>query len=316
MMQHNGVGVLLFFAISGYVLALPFANTDYTKTISLRNYYLRRLVRIEPPYFIVMTAIFLLYVFTDSHNLLRYGPHYAASMVYAHNLLLPADSGLNAVAWSLEIEVQFYLLAPLFFRVFLLSAQRRNALLAVGIILFSILPLLWNPGVRTLYSYVSFFLIGVLLAGLRQDGLFHARLTRTVWLVSTGAAIAACAALGPLGYILPQKTYELITPLCIAAVMTAALAPTPVRRLFCWSPLAIIGGMCYSIYLTHSLLLAGATGQGWYPSAGEPSWWAFAVASLVLCSAVLATGAVVYKMLEQPFMRLSARYRLRTPTRL
>src|SRR5690349_11072351 len=48
-------GVELFFAISGFVLALPFAKQmlfNEPGRLRLKEYYLRRLTRIEPPYVI------------------------------------------------------------------------------------------------------------------------------------------------------------------------------------------------------------------------------------------------------------------------
>jgi peptidoglycan/LPS O-acetylase OafA/YrhL len=45
-------------------------------------------------------------------------PHLAASVGYMHYLIFQAPSAINSVAWSLEIEVQFYILAPLLSMVF------------------------------------------------------------------------------------------------------------------------------------------------------------------------------------------------------
>lgn len=60
---HNGDrGVALFFVLSGFILCLPFAHhyINNGKKVLLKNYYLRRVTRLEPPYFIAMTAIFIL----------------------------------------------------------------------------------------------------------------------------------------------------------------------------------------------------------------------------------------------------------------
>jgi peptidoglycan/LPS O-acetylase OafA/YrhL len=49
----GGHGVGLFFVISGFILSLPFAKwrLNKGKKISLKNYYLRRVTRLEPPLF-------------------------------------------------------------------------------------------------------------------------------------------------------------------------------------------------------------------------------------------------------------------------
>ena len=54
---YNGYrGVELFFVISGFILSLPFAKYYLAngKKIRLKNYFLRRITRLEPPYFIIM----------------------------------------------------------------------------------------------------------------------------------------------------------------------------------------------------------------------------------------------------------------------
>ena len=58
--QILNVGVPLFFVISGFILSLPFAEAGrkLRKQVSLKKYFLRRLTRLEPPYFVCL-VIFL-----------------------------------------------------------------------------------------------------------------------------------------------------------------------------------------------------------------------------------------------------------------
>jgi peptidoglycan/LPS O-acetylase OafA/YrhL len=55
-------GVWIFFSLSGFILALPFAEWRICdgKPITLKRYYLRRLTRIEPPYLVNLAAVFAL----------------------------------------------------------------------------------------------------------------------------------------------------------------------------------------------------------------------------------------------------------------
>src|SRR5690242_3192979 len=55
-------GVELFFMISGFILGLPFAAHHLAGTlpVSLPKYYLRRLTRLEPPYFVIVFALLAL----------------------------------------------------------------------------------------------------------------------------------------------------------------------------------------------------------------------------------------------------------------
>ena len=57
----GNTGLYLFFAISGFILTLPFIAKDRSQ-FRFKNYYLRRLVRIEPPYLIAITMFFIVHI--------------------------------------------------------------------------------------------------------------------------------------------------------------------------------------------------------------------------------------------------------------
>ena len=61
-LSHGYFGVPLFFAISGFVIALPFATKalSHEPAPSLKRYFLRRLTRLEPPYLINLLLVFFL----------------------------------------------------------------------------------------------------------------------------------------------------------------------------------------------------------------------------------------------------------------
>ena len=108
-------GVELFFVISGFILGLPFA-AHYLKgaaPVNLRKYYLRRLTRLEPPYFVALLLLFIMGAVILGFPSASFYPHFAASLFYSHSLIYGTFSPAMGVAWSLEIEVQFYLLVPL-----------------------------------------------------------------------------------------------------------------------------------------------------------------------------------------------------------
>src|SRR5690349_11306910 len=59
---HNGQrGVPLFFVISGFILGRPFADhyLSGAPAPKLKEYYLRRLTRLEPPYIAALLAVFV-----------------------------------------------------------------------------------------------------------------------------------------------------------------------------------------------------------------------------------------------------------------
>src|SRR5215510_3689298 len=161
-------GVNLFFVISGFILALPFAKRAFNGQASpnLKSYYLRRVTRIEPPYLL---------------NLI-------ASLFYSHGLVYGRESAINGVAWSLEIEIQFYLLTPLLVRMFRLrNGAARRALIVALIVGFGALSqwAIYPSGSArlrlTLINFAHYFLTGFLLVDLYLTGRLRSPDKRLSW---------------------------------------------------------------------------------------------------------------------------------------
>ena len=80
-------GVLLFFVISGYILARPFLRQHRMggKRVALGAYYLRRVTRLEPPYILALLIYTTAFV-GFGVPLQAMLPHLAASTFYLHGL--------------------------------------------------------------------------------------------------------------------------------------------------------------------------------------------------------------------------------------
>jgi peptidoglycan/LPS O-acetylase OafA/YrhL len=296
-------GVELFFMLSGFVLALPFAAHYLAGAhpVRLRAYYLRRVTRLEPPYVLAMIAFFGLRIATDHQGIAALLPHLLASLVYVHDQVFAAQPIINIVAWSLEIEVQFYVLAPLLAGVYLIRHPlvRRGAILAVMLVASA----LFRPDLEgdrwalSLLNFVQFFLVGFLVADLYVVEWRQAPRPSRRWDV--------VALLGwPLLLVLwvsDWHTALLFPPL--ALLLFVAAFRSHMSRWILRNPwLTVLGGMCYSIYLLHYLMisaLAHLTG----PIGRSPS---FAVHMLVqfalLTPIILLVSAVYFVLIERPCM--------------
>lgn len=119
------LGVLFFFILSGFLITyLMFEETSKKGSISIGNFYMRRVLRIWPLYYLSVFVGFMLFPVLLSHhslpasqnsNILMY-LGFAAN--FDHILSGSPSNGMLGVQWSVAVEEQYYLLWPLFFYAF------------------------------------------------------------------------------------------------------------------------------------------------------------------------------------------------------
>jgi peptidoglycan/LPS O-acetylase OafA/YrhL len=291
-------GVEVFFVISGYIILLPFVPQPGVgrKRPDLLVFYVRRMVRIWPPYAIAVT-VFLLSLAVKKGGLGQYMPGYFASLGYVHNVLFGTTSRIVVVAWTLEIEMQFYLLAPLLAMVFLIKRkQLRWSVIGLAIVATSLLAPRCQLGLNVLL-YLQYFLCGLLLADL---GVAEGSIKRSVAvdLVAIGLIpflVWSVAAQGPLGIWVPTLLMMTIAAACHGTVLSRCLSHSWAR---------FVGGMCFSIYLLHYpvISLFGPLVKK-IGSLAMPLLVSYMVQSLILTVAVLAVSAVFFVFVEKPFMK-------------
>jgi peptidoglycan/LPS O-acetylase OafA/YrhL len=121
---HKGIeAVYMFFSLSGFLIIKQlFIEKKHTNSINLKAFYLRRILRIFPLYYLVLTFGFVYYhlilplfgfKFENNYDLLS---GIFLSITFFPNIFSTySPGGILEVLWSIGIEEQFYLLiAPLF----------------------------------------------------------------------------------------------------------------------------------------------------------------------------------------------------------
>lgn len=176
--SHLDVGPTIFFVISGFLLYRPFvaARAD-GRTVSLPAYGVRRALRIVPPYWVALTVITIWFGFEWARDdPLRF---YGFAQVYSGETAL---GGLPQ-AWTLCVEVVFYLMLPLWALAVRALGTRLGASVArselAGIGALLVAGVMWNaialthtdpasPASRDLLlvlpAYIDQLALGMLLA--------------------------------------------------------------------------------------------------------------------------------------------------------
>ncbi len=314
MLFHGDRGVAIFFAISGFVLGIPFARAYLlgAQKVSIKQYFLRRLTRLEPPY--VLSQLIRLFPVMAARGLtfMLILPHFIAGLFYVHMIIYHTAPVVQIVGWSLEIEIQFYLLvpliAPLFFRE---SALIRRCLLLGFLFLYGAVLLRIADGTipfppgsdaplttflnATIIFWIRYFVAGFVVADLYLTVMPKLQ-NHWIW----DALSAACWF---LVFAIGKAAWNFWGPFILILAFFGAFKGVQLVRFFRFSLVGIVGGMCYSIYLTHSLAL-----QGFYNIYMRVSpnirgiLPRLIIAEIFILPALVAVGAVFFLLIERPCM--------------
>jgi peptidoglycan/LPS O-acetylase OafA/YrhL len=248
-------GVRVFFVISGFLItSLLLKEEAKTGTISLRFFYLRRTLRIFPPFYVfigvAVLGAYLGWFELQHHDVL-------AAMTYLTNYHHHRAWTLGH-AWSLSVEEQFYLLWPFLVKWLRSERASRIALAAViigpflrfGLLLFA--PEL-RPGIgETFPTVADSIATGCVLACYRGRIARSPRLLaflrgRAFWWVPAIAVLAAQAPSAKLDALIWQS---------VCNIGIAALIWRVVDNPGDWAgrflnarPVVFVGMLSYSLYL-------------------------------------------------------------------
>jgi peptidoglycan/LPS O-acetylase OafA/YrhL len=303
---HGHYGVHLFFGISGFILALPFATHHLQggTRVKLRDYFLRRLTRLEPPYLLSLALCFVLLVAIKKQPAGELVSHLFASSGYLHNLLFGVPSTINGVAWSLEVEVQFYVLVPLLTQVFAIRpALLRRAIVVAAMAAVELFQLVWlephgPAGARlSILGFLQYFLAGFLVADLYVESPAEARPSFTWDLVGAAGWLAL-----PFLWSSEALTRVAFAPLMVV-IYWSVFRGRIASRAFAHPVITTIGGMCYTIYLLHFQVLSLVSrfsGRLVF----EASFLAtYAAQMLLFLPAILVISSAYFFFVEKPCMR-------------
>ena len=309
------LGVDLFFVLSGFLITgLLLTEFDKTKTISLRKFYMRRVLRLGPALFLYLAACLLVAYQMHVIEFTRQLKLIGLALIYSTNwrMAFGWDPILDntAIIWSLSIEEQFYLVWPLlFFACLTFKVKRGFIVTALAVVIVAILAhryLLWSAGAGLTRLYygtdtrADALLMGCLLAMLPIKAK-SVRITR--WLSIAGALSAAA-----LLYLIATATfsdqflyrggYTAIALLAGIVILVAADSPpcllTVVLRR---SVLRWFGKISYGLYLWHWLVIRSTS--FYYLGYWEP-WARLALA--------VGIAAASFYLVEKPFNKLKTRF--------
>jgi peptidoglycan/LPS O-acetylase OafA/YrhL len=312
--KMGSFGLCLFFTLSAYLITdLLFQERQRTGSVSVKNFYIRRVLRIWPLYFVGIGAGMLLTNVTHRASdvvgfiwyLLFSGNIYCAMFGWPGNPMSPL--------WSISIEEQFYAIWPWVARKFSKTGMIVVSLvliLVANVTLFvfgrihAIDRVVWT---NTLVQF-EMFGVGILLA-LFKNKYVTRNLLAGCGLILFGPVLWFAASIQlnikqPSPVVADSWTlmgaYALITLGCAAILQGwCVLGPSRAPK---W--MAYFGRRSYGMYVFHLACVEFAR------LCVDPLLGGFHLAMFILLAFVLtsATAIISYEFFESPFLRLKKRF--------
>jgi peptidoglycan/LPS O-acetylase OafA/YrhL len=355
LLPHLPLGVMLFFALSGFLLYLPFASSVINQTgyPNIRRYFRNRALRILPAYWVILFAIGVLLpaaVIRTSADSITLGRLTSSPTLIVRDAALVQDylpgSMLTGIgpAWSLAVEVVFYLALPLLGWLAAACAGRaggprgRSLAALVPIALLAVVGLSgrataqflvpgggWSPGwdgdwhaviARSFWAQADLFACGMALAVLRVN-LEGGRVRLPAWWRPAAVAGAAAVAVPTMLLldrgVFDKEAYAYQGPMSLACGLLLALVvlpdPRPGRspliRLLTTRPFVAVGLASYSLFLWHEPLARLLHARGLSLNGTV----GFGVNLLVVGVLAGLLSTLTYRYVERPALRLKDRTR-------
>ena len=304
------IGVDIFFVLSGFLItALLWQEYEKYGRISLKNFYIRRLLRLTPALALLLGAFGIYTLATKSGpDLFKSGQAIVYSALYLSDFALAFDfAALGSLehTWSLAIEEHFYLLFPVALVLLLAKNWSRQVIFGLLCLLVVVIAIhrafLWGPTSqeinRVFYGFdtrADGLLVGCILGLIASWN----RLPQVKWFLALPGALALFFAIVFVAWDSPLYAYGLPVINLSAAIVLAFL----LRARSTWlgnKILVWVGTVSYGLYLWHNLVFILVRER----VTGSP-WGILILGSIIS----IACAALSYYLLEKPCLKLKERF--------
>lgn len=288
---NGSVGVDIFFALSGFLITtLLVREYERDGTVSLKGFYVRRVCRIVPLYFLTIALYFpSVWITAIALHDMSGVEHFRGAfpwLITFNSELRPAAAGnLFGHAWTLGIEEKFYVLWPLAILP-VLALGRRSLVLLPLLLIFLPWPLMFR-------GYVG-ITCGVVMSLLIERGGARALIAR----IPTAFWVAALAAAYIITFATPDERVNILIAVA-AALLVASLVHNPgslTDRILSTRPLPFLGVLTYAIYLTHRLV-GNAVEAAFAIGHVQETFW---VGALLVYGLTIPVAYLLHIVIEKP----------------
>jgi peptidoglycan/LPS O-acetylase OafA/YrhL len=316
------LGVDLFFVISGFlIVTLLIRERDRRGSVSLGKFYARRSLRIFPIYYLLIFAVFSLFLAISPwkpNGFQYYKWAFPVLLTYTQDLIRVPLGNFNP-CWTLAMEEQFYLLWPTIEKFAI--RQLRWVILGGMLLLNSAVNFgLFDGLITRVYGdsealkqpifLITFtpILLGVLLAYLLNDRRLFGVLYRLLgyrWspFLILAVLFATCEMRPEITRGWVSSAVHLIFVLLLGSLVIRE--DHFARPILTLKPIARLGVISYGIYLYHLWVInIVATSLDRLHPGGVNKGILFVLATI----ATIAVAEVSFRLIEQPLLRFKERF--------
>lgn len=307
--QH--IAVILFFALSGFLITiLLLREKDKYQTVSLKDFYLRRIFRVWPLYYLIIFLSYILLDYSPSLNTtllcLTIFPNIAHAM--------SADWAVSPQIWSIGVEEQFYLGWPLIVK----NVKRLLLVLVFIFFFFTILPHLLTPLLNKLHvatdtvNLVSSVFYGTKFNCMAAGGILAVLYHKKHWIVKAlniHPVVAYTFIILPFvlwvkGYHIPFFTDELYSILFAISILNISTNPDVIN--LDYKLPNYLGKISYGIYMYHWIILELIFKANFKPT--ENTFLYNILLYGFVFAVTIAVAGLSYRFIEKPFLNIKDKY--------
>jgi len=312
-LKMGAFGVDVFFGISGFLITtLLLRERSKNGRISLRDFYLRRSLRIWPLYYATLGIYVLLVIFLQRGTgrdriFFHFLPGYL-TFTYTWFAGWAASGAVFNFAWSLSVEEQFYVVWALVLRIL------RGLLPAVVMILMIFLRLSVHFNVlqnfilkdSLLWRIAAGISVPICLGAILAQILHSEKGFRILRPILGSKWAAALWILLLLASLVPRQPFwQMIQWFLVAAVVGSCVIreDNTLAPFLRFRPLAYIGLVSYGMYLLNTLVLDVVN-----PAMNRIGLRHPLLKFPVFVAATVLVAGISYRFFETPFLRLKERF--------